>query len=224
MKGNLEIVKLLTESGALLDRKTKDGRTALYLAAQEGHVELSKYLADQYPAAITQATNSGRYPTQAAAISGTQAAFETTRYLLSHATIALPAILAHRDNSGRNILLDSAVSQNLQLLKFLLDQGAEANDADSLGRNMIHHAAMMGHLNVLRMLNTLDGLDWNVQDTWDLWSPLMHAARQGHLDIVKYLIETVKVDANAQDTQGRTAYDIGEFFSFSFFLIVHWFM
>lgn len=38
MKGNLEIVKLLTESGALLSRKTKDGRTALYLAVQEGNV------------------------------------------------------------------------------------------------------------------------------------------------------------------------------------------
>lgn len=38
MKGNLEIVKLLTESGALLNRKTKDGRTALYLAVQEGNI------------------------------------------------------------------------------------------------------------------------------------------------------------------------------------------
>lgn len=36
MKGNLDIVSLLTESGALLNRQTKDGRTALYLAVQEG--------------------------------------------------------------------------------------------------------------------------------------------------------------------------------------------
>lgn len=36
LKGNLEIVKFLTASGALLNRHTRDGRTALYLAVQEG--------------------------------------------------------------------------------------------------------------------------------------------------------------------------------------------
>ncbi|KAL7325942.1 hypothetical protein PS15p_208355 [Mucor circinelloides] len=207
LKGNLDIVKFLTESGALLNRHTKDGRTALYLAVQEGHIELSKYLADQYPAAIMQATNSGRLPTQAAAAlhNDHDAAIEITHYLLSHASIPLPKLLGHRDNSGRNMLLDSAVSQNLPLLKFLLDQGADANDADSLGRNMIHHAAMMGHLNVLNMLSTLKGLSWNTPDAWDFWTPLMHAARQGHFDIVKYLIETVQVDPNKKDKQGRTA-------------------
>lgn len=178
-----------------------------------GHIELSKYLTDQYPAAITQATNSGRLPTQAAAAlhNDHDAAIEITHYLLSHAIIPLPKLLGHRDNSGRNMLLDSAVSQNLPLLKFLLDQGADANDADSLGRNMIHHAAMMGHLNVLNMLSTLKGLSWNAPDAWDFWTPLMHAARQGHFDIVKYLMETVQVDPTKKDKQGRTAQALGEF-------------
>jgi ankyrin repeat protein len=36
LKGNLSIAKLLVEAGALLDRTTRDGRTALYLAVQEG--------------------------------------------------------------------------------------------------------------------------------------------------------------------------------------------
>lgn len=183
-----------------------------------GHIELSKYLTDQYPTAITQATNSGRFPTQAAAALTTCNAFEITQYLLSHAMMPLPNLLAHRDNSGRNILLDSAVSQNLELLKFLLDQGADANDADSLGRNMIHHAAMMGHLNVLKMLKTSTrGLNWNAQDAWDFWTPLMHAAREGHFNIFKYLIETIRVDPNIKDKQGRIAQDLGEFYFYFYF-------
>lgn len=36
LKGNLEIVKILVNAGALLNRTTRDGRTALYLAVQEG--------------------------------------------------------------------------------------------------------------------------------------------------------------------------------------------
>lgn len=177
-----------------------------------GYVEVSKYLTDQYPKAITEATNSGRYPTQAAAAltDMKEPSFTITTYLLSHAVIPLPSLLLHRDNSGRNILLDAAASQNLDLLKYLLEQGADANDSDSLGRNMIHHAAMMGHLNVLEALNLIHGLDWNKQDTWDLWTPLMHAAKEGHLDIVKYLINTIHVDTTVKDKQGRTAKDLAE--------------
>lgn len=36
MKGYLDIVKVLVDAGALLNRTTRDGRTALYLAVQEG--------------------------------------------------------------------------------------------------------------------------------------------------------------------------------------------
>ncbi|KAI9347869.1 ankyrin repeat-containing domain protein [Pilaira anomala] len=217
LKGNLEIVKILVNAGALLNRTTRDGRTALYLAVQEGHIQLSKYLTDQYPQAITQATKSGRLPTQAAAAltcmnqdeGKDTPAYIITTYLLSHTTEPLSTLLLHRDNSGRNILLDSAVSQNLQLLRFLLDHGADPNDSDSLGRNMIHHAAMMGHLNVLKLLNELN-VNWDTPDTWDLWTPLMHAARQGHLEVVKYLVETIKVNVVSKDKQGRTAMELAQ--------------
>ena len=91
-----------------------------------GHVELSKYLIDIYPKAITQATKSGRLPTQAAAAliqeekkdDDRSPAFVMTTYLLSHTTSSLQTLLLHRDNSGRNVLLDSAVSQNLHCLNF----------------------------------------------------------------------------------------------------------
>lgn len=36
MKGYLDIVKALVDAGALLNRTTRDGRSALYLAIQEG--------------------------------------------------------------------------------------------------------------------------------------------------------------------------------------------
>lgn len=41
MKGNLDIVRILVNAGAMLDRKTKDGRTPLYLAVQEGNIHLT---------------------------------------------------------------------------------------------------------------------------------------------------------------------------------------
>ncbi|KAG1452181.1 hypothetical protein G6F55_008819 [Rhizopus delemar] len=209
MKGYLDIVMILVNAGALLNRTTKDGRSALYLAIQEGHVELAKYLTNQHPQAITQPTKSGRLPIQAAAaLLDNTTAYEITTYLLCHASVPISSLLSHRDNSGRDLLLDAAVSQNLELLKYLLDHGADPNDKDSLGRTMIHHAAMMDHLKVLRLLESTDGIQWDAPDAWDSWTALMHCSRQGHINTVKYLIEEIKVNVHHKDKQGRTAKDI----------------
>ncbi|KAI8980965.1 ankyrin repeat-containing domain protein [Pilobolus umbonatus] len=219
MKGNLDTVKLLVEAGALLDRTTKDGRTALYLAVQEGHILVSKYLTNQCPEAILIPTKSGRLPIHAAASlvfdgvnnnkEPTSSAYIITTYLLSHSTTPITTLLNCRDHSGRTILLDSAVSHNLSLLQYLLNQGANPNDVDSLGRNMIHHASMLNQLDVLQLLHNMGSMiNWDMSDGWDNWTPLMHAARQGHLPIVMYLVEEVKVDVALKDKHGRTAYDI----------------
>lgn len=178
---------------------------------QIGHVELAKYLTNQHPQAITQPTKSGRLPIQAAAaLLDNTTAYEITTYLLCHASVPISSLLSHRDNSGRDLLLDAAVSQNLELLKYLLDHGADPNDKDSLGRTMIHHAAMMDHLKVLRLLESTDGIQWDAPDAWDSWTALMHCSRQGHINTVKYLIEEIKVNVHHKDKQGRTAKDIGK--------------
>ncbi|CEG65595.1 hypothetical protein RMATCC62417_02348 [Rhizopus microsporus] len=205
-KGNRKVVEMLVKAGALLNRTTKDGRTALYLAVQEGHIDMAKYLADIYPEAIAQPTKSGRLPVQAAAsLMHETAAYEITSHLLS---LAPSSVLTHRDHSGRNLLLDAAVSQNLKILKYLLDQGADPNDRDALGRSIIHHAAMVGHLNVLHLLESVPNVQWNAPDSWDSWTALMHAARQGYLDIICYLVEIIRVDKGHKDKHGRDAQDI----------------
>ncbi|CAO3658530.1 unnamed protein product [Rhizopus microsporus] len=205
-KGNRKVVEMLVKAGALLNRTTKDGRTALYLAVQEGHIDMAKYLADIYPEAIAQPTKSGRLPVQAAAsLMHETAAYEITSHLLS---LAPSSVLTHRDHSGRNLLLDAAVSQNLKILKYLLDQGADPNDRDALGRSIIHHAAMVGHLNVLRLLESVPNVQWDAPDSWDSWTALMHAARQGYLDIICYLVETIRVDKDHKDKHGRDAQEI----------------
>ncbi|KAI9244582.1 ankyrin repeat-containing domain protein [Phascolomyces articulosus] len=233
LKGRLDIIQILEKAGANLDLCNKDGRTALHLAIQHGHVETSKYLAQRSPSSITKPTKSGRLPIQIAAALINEdeegqdhpkllqdISYDITTFLfLDHVKTSL----AHRDNSGRGLLQDAAVSQNLRLVRFLITQGADPNQVDTIGRNVIHHAAMLGHLDLLELLYSMEHssdrkeeevqkggivLNWDLSDKWDEWTPLMHAARQGHFPIVQFLVRHGLALKNGRDKQGRTAKDL----------------
>ncbi|KAI8146649.1 ankyrin repeat-containing domain protein [Fennellomyces sp. T-0311] len=211
LKGRLDIIQILEKAGGDLGLCNKDGRTALHLAVQHGHVETAKYIAQQSPTCIMKPTKSGRLPIQMAAALcdfGATVAYDITTFLFDH--VPSREILAYNDKSGRGLLQDAVVARNLGLVRFLLNQGANPNQADSIGRSVIHHAAMMGHLDVLQLFKSLDNdaLDWDASDSWDGWTPLMHAARQGHFPIVKFLVQHGLADQNRRDKHGRTANDI----------------
>lgn len=133
-----------------------------------------------------------------------------TRMLFSFANVPTQQLLQHRDNSGRSVLQDAAVSRNMELLRYLVGCGGNPNDPDSLGRNVIHHSAMLGHLDVLRTLESLVPCDWDKPDAWDEWTPLMHAARQGHLAVTKFLVEQGRADPAKQDKHGRSSKQLGK--------------
>lgn len=177
-----------------------------------GHVLACRYLAERCPESILKRTRSGRLPIQisAAYTDDPGAALEMTRMLFSFANVPTQQLLQHRDNSGRSVLQDAAVSRNMELLRYLVSCGGNPNDPDSLGRNVIHHSAMLGHLDVLRTLESLVPCDWDKPDAWDEWTPLMHAARQGHLAVTKFLVEQGRADPAKQDKHGRSSKQLGK--------------
>lgn len=159
-------------------------------------------------------SKSGRLPVQTAARCNED--HFLALYLLTHSPTTASTILNHQDNSGQNLLQDAVAAKNIELVRILMQvYGANANVPDKLGRTAIHHAAMIGCLDILIVLRELEqqnktSIDWDIPDTWDEWTPLMHAAREGHVECARYLIESCHVDVSKIDKQGRTPQDIGK--------------
>ncbi|CAO3692048.1 unnamed protein product [Umbelopsis ramanniana] len=214
MKGLTDTVKILLQHGARLDMVNRDGWNALHLAVREGFVDLSTYLIDKYPAASLTVSKSGRLPVQTAARCNEDSFL--TLYLLTHSPDAPKLILNHQDNSGQNLLQDAVAAKNISLVRTLIqDYEANANVPDKLGRTAIHHAAMIGCVDIMVVLRDLERqnitvIDWDRADSWDEWTPLMHSAREGHSETSKYLIQECGADCSRQDKQGRTPGDIAQ--------------
>ena len=99
-------------------------------------------------------------------------------------------------------LIRAAYRGNLEVVQYLLDNGASINLQDDLGRVALIEAAIIGNLPVVECLLN-KGAEVNVQNA-NKKTALMLAASRRHLEIVKYLVAK-KADVNVQDKLGMTA-------------------
>lgn len=108
-----------------------------------------------------------------------------------------------RDNRGASVLLIAARTDNIAVLRFLLENDANPNLVEkSTGRTALIAASELGNGNMVRLLLERKA-DVNHQDRQGEAS-LMKAARIGSADVVKTLINA-GADVNATDYAGHSA-------------------
>ena len=90
-----------------------------------------------------------------------------------------------RDKDGRTPLLLAAIAGELDVVKVLVDNGADVNARDNVGTMPLMWAAFMGELEVIKFLMD-KGADVNAKDK-DGRTPLIFAKSEGHPDVVKFL-------------------------------------
>ncbi len=84
----------------------------------------------------------------------------------------------------------------MDIVKYLIEKGADVNAKDYYGVTALMYAALYGHLDIVKYL-VEHGADVNAKNVnGDL--ALMYASNYGHTDIVKYLVEKGS-DVNAKE-------------------------
>ncbi len=112
----------------------------------------------------------------------------------------------NEDNSliaERQLLHVTAVEGRDDLIKVLLDAGADVNRLEYDGKTALHFAAIRGHASTARLL-AKGGTDLDVTYGRNGYTALYDAASRGHLDVARVLL-ALGADPDIQSVQGQTA-------------------
>ena len=106
---------------------------------------------------------------------------------------------AHRDSPP---IWHAAQQGHLEVVRLLLEAGADMNAANTDGTTALFVAAEWGYLEVVRLLIEAEA-DMNAKDAHGD-TALLVAAMRGHLEVVRLLLKA-GADMNVVDTDGATA-------------------
>ncbi|KAL4150178.1 hypothetical protein PRNP1_009583 [Phytophthora ramorum] len=174
---DIERVKRLVRGGANVDTSDTSGHTALTLAARTGDLELVRYLVQQ--GADKEARDRGNNTAvMGVAVKG---GLEVVSYLAGQETIKDAG-----DYAGVT-LMKAACGDHLEVVRCLVEQGANKEARRWKGETAVISAASFGHLEVVRYL-VEQGANKEATGGSDK-TALILAAQKGHLGVVSYLVE-----------------------------------
>jgi len=195
-EGLISIVKKLVNNGAKVDAKRKDGFHAAEAAAQEGHLDILKFLIKEKPQVMDLKGTYGNTPLIEAANNGH---LNIVKHLLSHQQVDIDS----QNNYGSSPIILASYHNHTEVVEFLVQKGANIKLKAKDGAHAAYLAAQKSNLKILKFLvqNAPDVVDMK---GYNGRTPLGIAAGKGHLNVVKYLISKPNVDIDSQDNFGRT--------------------
>ena len=150
--GDVDNLRIALDEGADVNSKIEAGfqkienrlrRTALIIAADQGHSECIRLLLDRN-ADIESKDNSG---STALLVATEKGHLESVRLLLDR-----NADIESKDINGRTAFLVAAKKSRLECIRLLLDKNADVESNDDSGWTALGIAAMSGHLECVRLL------------------------------------------------------------------------
>lgn len=194
---SVRIVVVLFENGALPNLVNKDGWSALHLAARDGCGELFRVLVVN-GCDLDAVTKNGRTVLHIAALHG-------NREIVQEILTQKPCSVNVKDNCGNTVLHEAVLGGHVELCKLLIEHGGEVGDKNLVSYGVLHMAASVGCLEMIRFLVGVVKCDVDAVAR-DGLKPLHCAARKNYTEACELLVK-LGADGNAKDDFGRTARD-----------------
>lgn len=194
--GHASMVGILAEAGADLNaREWGYGKTALMLAAEEGHDEFIKHLLGN-DADVGIADNSGQTALAWATDEGHE---EIARLLMDHEEKHGVTLAPHDDKD----LFWAVKGGHTDAVRALLEEDADINALDDEERTPLSHAAERGYGEIVSVLLERGAPVDAAPTEGERRTPLSYAAGDGHAAVVLLLLAK-GADVNASDAQQWT--------------------
>ncbi|KAF5307348.1 hypothetical protein FQR65_LT07065 [Abscondita terminalis] len=177
--GHLDIVRLLVAHGADVNAQSSSGNTPLMYGCAGGHTDVVKFLLE-HGANVEDHNENGHTPLMEAASAGH---VELAKILLIHGA----GINTHSNEFKESALTLACYKGHLDMVRFLLEAGADQEHKTDEMHTALMEASMDGHVEVARLL--LDSGAQVNMPTDSFESPLTLAACGGHVDLAMLLIE-----------------------------------
>ncbi|GAM34127.1 ankyrin-related portein [Talaromyces pinophilus] len=193
--GHWENFKLLIDSGAKIDSRTKSQRTVLHQAAYSSDIRFCDYILNLDGADANVVDHKNCTPIFLAAQEGHSA---VVQFLIQHNADVNIAC-----DDGETALIRAASEGHIKVVELLVQHGANMNLADGYGTTALSIAASVGHLAVVELLVQL-GANINLADSTGA-TAFFIAAQTGRTKIVETLISHSEIDVNMVTNIGATA-------------------
>ena len=194
--GDVDMIRLLLSKGAAVNSpdgySLEPGSTALHAAAG-GHPEAAQLLL-RAGANASQTDANGLLPLHNAARWGYP---EVIEVLSDEASVDINS----RTDVGGTPIYYAALHGRVEVLRLLLERGADANIPDAQDVPPLYMAAEKNHSDVVRVL--LEVVDPR-RATWKGFSPLHVAADMGSIASLEVLLEDGRLSVNGQSANGAT--------------------
>ncbi|KAJ4957823.1 hypothetical protein NE237_024934 [Protea cynaroides] len=186
----------------LLSRPNLDGETALYTAAENGHVLVVKELLKHLN--LETASLSAKNSYDAFHVAAKQGHIEVLKELLN----AFPSLAMTTDSSNSTALHTAATQGHIDVVNLLLETDSNlAKIAKNNCKTALHSAARMGHLEVVKSLLSKDASTGFRTDKKG--QTALHMAVKGtNVDIVLELLKPDPSVINLEDSKGNMALHI----------------
>ena len=206
-KGHIEVVKYFLEECHVdlrIAGTTALGSNILHFAVHSNRLDLVQYIVREVKISPTSVNDEGMTPLHRAADSGSTAVL---RWLIDE--LKNDSFMKMRSIAGRNLLQIATIRDNLETVKYLVDEVKyDVSVIDGHGTSLVYLASEGGSVELVRYLVEEKGCDpfQEIPAGFKIAgrTPLHNASFVGNFPVVRYLVTQLNCDGNYQDADGVT--------------------